>query len=71
MPENVLLGMVTDPRLTVRQDALTKVLQAKKNTVETVRYNIVPTINFQANDYTEIINWEQTDVSLTVPPVLM
>ncbi|KAK3925304.1 Tetratricopeptide repeat protein 30-like protein [Frankliniella fusca] len=72
MPENLLLGMVTDSRLTVRQDALTKILQAKQETqLTTVRFNIVPKINFEANDYTDMIKWDQTDVSLTLPPVLM
>ena len=70
MPENILLGMVTDTRLTVRQYALTKILKAKHKQQTTVRYDIVPKINFGANDYTEI-DWEQTDVSLTVPPVLI
>ncbi|KAK3910192.1 hypothetical protein KUF71_004066 [Frankliniella fusca] len=72
MPENLLLGMVTDSRLTVRQDALTKILQAKQETqLTTVRFNIVPKIDFEANDYTDMIKWDQTDVSLTLPPVLM
>ena len=31
----------------------------------------MPKINFGANDYTEMIDWEQTNVSLTVPPVLI
>ena len=30
---------------------------------------IAPRLNFEANDYTEMILWESTDVSITVPPV--
>ncbi|KAK3909792.1 Glycine--tRNA ligase beta subunit [Frankliniella fusca] len=35
LPENVLLAMVTDSRLTVRQDALAKILQAKTEQSDT------------------------------------
>ncbi|GBN32980.1 hypothetical protein AVEN_153856-1 [Araneus ventricosus] len=32
--------------------------------------NIIPQLNFEAEDYTDMILWESTDVSITVPPVL-
>ncbi|GBN30262.1 hypothetical protein AVEN_57202-1 [Araneus ventricosus] len=66
--------MMTDFRLAVRQDALNKILSARQDEVENVhhsiRYNIVPQLNFEAEDYTDMILWESTDVSITAPAVL-
>ncbi|GBN66939.1 hypothetical protein AVEN_173932-1 [Araneus ventricosus] len=46
LPENVLLAIMTDFRLAVRQDALNKILSARQNEVEnlrhSIRYNIIP-----------------------------
>ncbi|GBN60010.1 hypothetical protein AVEN_34896-1 [Araneus ventricosus] len=64
---------MTDFRLAVRQDALNKILSARQDDVEnhhSIRYNIIPQLNFEAHDYTDMILWESTDVSITVPPVL-
>ncbi|GBN18602.1 hypothetical protein AVEN_236393-1 [Araneus ventricosus] len=65
---------MTDFRLAVRQDALNKILSARQDKAENVhrsiRYNIIPQLNFEAEDYTDMILWESTDVSITVPPVL-
>ena len=51
--------MMTDRRLAARQDALNKILSAREadagNLHHSIRYNIVPTLNFEANDYTEMI----------------
>ncbi|GBM50349.1 hypothetical protein AVEN_208955-1 [Araneus ventricosus] len=74
LPENVLIAMMTDFRLAVRQDTLHKILSARQDEVEnlhhSIRYNIIPQLNFEAKDYTDMILWERTDVSITVPPVL-
>ncbi|GBN16069.1 hypothetical protein AVEN_80405-1 [Araneus ventricosus] len=74
LPENVLLAIMTDFRLAVRQDALNKILSARQDKAENVhhsiRYNIIPQLNFEAEDFTDMILWESTDVSITVPPVL-
>lgn len=74
LPENILLAMMTDRRFSVRQDALNKILTAREddagNVHRYIRHNIVPRLNFEANDYTEMILWESTDVCITVPPVL-
>ncbi|GBN00642.1 hypothetical protein AVEN_154408-1 [Araneus ventricosus] len=65
---------MTDFRLAVRQDALNKILSARQDKAENVyhsiRYNIIPLLNFEAEDFTDMILWESTDVSITVPPVL-
>src|SRR5277367_5969785 len=74
LPVNILLGMVTDPRLDVRKAALDKILKAREEEQDhvagEVRYNIVPNLNFEAQEYTEMIHWGDPDVSITVPPVL-
>ena len=72
LPENILLSMVTDPGPDVRKDALNKILRARKEEIGAcgVRYNIVPNINFRAKDYSQMIDWEDPTVSITVPPVL-
>ncbi|GBM50949.1 hypothetical protein AVEN_114602-1 [Araneus ventricosus] len=65
---------MTDLRLALRQDALNKILSARQDEVEnlhhSIRYNIIPQLNFEAYDYTDMILWESTDVFITVPPVL-
>ena len=74
MPENILLSMMTDHRPAVRKEALNKILKAEEkaqnNEIPLLRYNVVPKINFKANDYTKIINWSSSEISVTVPPVL-
>ncbi|GBN21624.1 hypothetical protein AVEN_247405-1 [Araneus ventricosus] len=74
LPENVFLSMMSDFRLSVRQDALNKILSARQDEVEnlhhSIRYNIITRLNFEAKDYTYMILWEGTNVSITVPPVL-
>ncbi|GBL78089.1 hypothetical protein AVEN_181726-1, partial [Araneus ventricosus] len=74
IPENILLAMMTDFQLAVRQDALNKILSARQDEVEnlhhSIRYNIIPQLNFEAKDCTYMILWEATDVSITVRPVL-
>ncbi|GBM91912.1 hypothetical protein AVEN_215762-1 [Araneus ventricosus] len=74
LPENVFLAIMTDFQLAVRQDALNKILNARQDEVENVhhsiRYNIIPQLNFEAENHTDMILWESPDVSITVPPVL-
>ncbi|KAE8746239.1 hypothetical protein FOCC_FOCC007111 [Frankliniella occidentalis] len=71
-PENILLSMMTDAKSEVRKLALDRLLTARE--VETgpakrnIRFNLVPTLNFKATNYYEIIDWKK--VTLTVPPVL-
>lgn len=72
MPERVLLGVVTNSRLTVLQ----KILEAKEHQNNwkpkflgsPVMYSIVPKVNFEVNDYSEV--GDQSVVSVTVRPVL-
>lgn len=68
-PENILLTMITDERQHVRELALRRVMKFKINsTSNEIRIFNVPAINFDAEDYTELINWQIPN--LTAPPLL-
>src|SRR6218665_2036086 len=58
-PENLLIAMATDERPHTRQLALRRVLAARSSneTDTTPRIFKVPLLNFEAQDYTELINW--------------
>jgi len=68
-PENLLLSMVLDDRPQVRELGLRRVLKSKTTSAKGkgIRNFLVPTINFDANDYHDIIYWPQTVV--TCPPL--
>ena len=51
-PENVLLAMIADEREHVRQLALHQILKAKQQHKTGTRKFVIPTINFDAQDYT-------------------
>ncbi|GBN71358.1 hypothetical protein AVEN_27953-1 [Araneus ventricosus] len=74
LPENVILAIMTDFRIAVRQDALNKIRRVRQDEFEnlhhSIRYNIIPQLNFEAEDYKEMILLESAEVSITVPPVL-
>lgn len=67
--ENLLLAMLSDERSSVGEDALQKIIQGKKasNNAE-IRFFKVPSVNFMASEYFEMIDWSHC--VLTPPPVL-
>lgn len=68
-PENVLFAMLADERRDVRADAVAKIMSVRKKQatpVEVRRFKI-PEVNFSADDYTKIIDWESTEIF--EPPV--
>lgn len=69
-PENILICMVTDNDPEIRKRGLELVLLSRETTkkVGKVRPFRVPKINFEATHYTELINWDEID--LTTPPVM-
>lgn len=70
-PENILLAMIADERQHIRELALKRVLKFKVNSIPAlneIRIFKVPIINFDAKDYTELIDWQLPN--LTVPPLL-
>ena len=69
-PENLLLGLITNDRKHIRELGLRRILKARSehNSVRIpVRVFTVPEINFNAEDYTELINWQSCNV--TEPPL--
>lgn len=70
-PENILLAMLTDKDADIRQLALKKIHEAKIKSLSSeneIRQFEVPTLNFEAVTYTEIIDWSGCEVF--VPPAL-
>ena len=67
-PENVLLSMISDSRRNIRQEAIEKIVQARRDNSDNTEIRLfrVPDINFQANDYTDMVDLS----SVSSPPVL-
>lgn len=60
--------MLFDDREDFRKLAVTKIIEARKNNDEgTIRCFQIPLLNFNVNDYFELINWENNQV--TEPPI--
>lgn len=70
MPENILLSMMVDENMSTRKIALEKLLAAREesfnNKVNKLNCKL-PTINFVATTYYEMIDWSTT---YTLPPVM-
>ena len=67
-PENLLLGMITDARPHIREVGVSRIVKARKKAEPyTVRVFKVPTLNFEADDYTSMIDWRKEPI--TEPPV--
>lgn len=68
-PENILLAMITDHRKHIRQLGLRRILKCRVDGFQTsnIRQFKVPELNFEAQDYTELINWQS--VTVTEPPL--
>lgn len=65
--ENILLCMMVDERSFIRELAMRRILKARSERFGLRRF-VIPTLNFNARDYIDLINWQQTDVS--DPPIL-
>ncbi|CAH0562813.1 unnamed protein product [Brassicogethes aeneus] len=70
-PENILIAMMTDERQHIRQLAVKKILKIRKNLIqsESIRIFKIPKLNFSADDYIDLIDWSQTNIS--EPPLTM
>lgn len=69
-PENVLLAMVTDERAEVRRTGIERVIAARALSADQVKVRVVkvPALNFNAQDYPEMINWER---EIVIPPPVL
>jgi len=62
-PENMLMAMLTDDRFHVRKQAVDLIIQHRGGSDvgdASVREFTVPTLNYSAKTYTELISWEDT-----------
>ena len=66
--ENILLCMLQDERNHIRELAWRKIKKSRTNFKDkTIRTYIIPELNFEANDYINLINWQKSVV--TEPPL--
>ncbi|KAK3922336.1 Methylsterol monooxygenase 1-3 [Frankliniella fusca] len=68
-PENLLLAMVTDARKDVRELAVERIVEARQRSPgRRIRSFVVPRINFDAQEYSQLVFWDS--VTVTPPPLL-
>lgn len=69
-PENMMLAMIMDERPHIREIGYRRILKSRNEPSAKgyVRDFKIPSINFSANDYTELIDWSMC--KLTPPPLL-
>lgn len=62
--ENLLLAMLADSSRDKRQKAVHKILQSRKEASrnKVVRVFKVPSLNYDADDWTDVINWDEADI---------
>lgn len=66
-PENLLLAMMVDDQLDIRIKALQKILSCRNAEQSAdLRFFEIPKLNFDAEDYTDLISWEK----VTEPPII-
>lgn len=68
--ENILVAMIFDKRPHIRELGLRRVLKAREcvSKGKSIRNFVTPKINFNASEYTELIDWKSTKIC--PPPVL-
>lgn len=66
-PENILLAMLADSRIHIRELGLRRILKSRDRVEAEIRKFKIPKINFEANEYLELINWQST--AITEPPI--
>lgn len=69
-PENIMIAILNDKNEQVRYRGWKKLLEVRKSDEpnERVRIFNLPTSNFNANNYTEMIDWE--NITETILPIL-
>lgn len=66
-PENILLAMLTDSQQHIRELGARRILKARSNPRNTLRLFKLPSLNFNASSYIELIQWQD---QITDPPLL-
>ena len=69
MPENILLSMMTDEDVNVRQEALTKIIDARQLARDgQLSASKLAVMNFHALHYKDMIDW--SSINIIFPPVI-
>lgn len=66
-PENLLLAMLTDDKQHVRELGLRRILKAREVKTKGIRQFKLPSLNFDAADYINLIDWQ--NIKVTEPPI--
>jgi hypothetical protein len=66
-PENLLLAMIRDERQHIRELGLRRILKSRLEKSSTLREFRIPKFNFDASEYFDLIDWQNTVV--TEPPL--
>jgi hypothetical protein len=66
-PENLFIAMLADEKKIIRELAFRRILKARSQKIAGIRKFNIPFFNFEASDYTEIIFWQESQV--TEPPL--
>lgn len=69
-PENLMLSMIVDKRTHIRELGLRRIIKARTSAPKrkSIRAFHPPKLNFQATEYSELIDWTAT--TLSPPPLL-
>lgn len=68
-PENILLSMLTDEKVDVREMALGKIKDARLSKNESLVWNFnIPKLNFNATNFIKMLDWNKWSIS--EPPLI-
>lgn len=69
-PKNILLAILGDRGQTIRERVVNLILQTRNNNVSSTEVRVfnVPSLNMNAKDYTDMIDWAKIEV--TEPPLI-
>jgi len=62
-PENILLSMLVDDRMCIRELAIQKIFNSRLSKATGVRIFKVPLLNFDPSDYTELVDWNKCEIT--------
>ncbi|PZC78138.1 hypothetical protein B5X24_HaOG202589 [Helicoverpa armigera] len=70
-PENLLLSMLTDDNKHIRELGCRRIIKARGLRQATMmRSFVIPKINFECQNYYDMIDWQNKSLVLTEPPLL-
>ena len=67
--ENLLLAMISDERQSIRELGLRQILKARLEKLSTLRQFKIPKLSFDASEYFDLIDWQDTAVTTLEPPL--